>query len=177
MQSKLRRLRRPLANKFFVFTATLAFWLITVMLAYDLRVETLDAGRLVLLLVVVILVSAAVGQFTSRALARPVRLLRDGLTAVESGELAPIEVQQTKDEVQHLAESFNQMIQKLAQSQQEIRRRVAELEQAIQQAKEGNTSTETREQLHVAEQNAQSLAALLDQLQETPAPTNVVTPL
>jgi methyl-accepting chemotaxis protein len=110
------------------------FWVVAVMFAYDLRAETFDASRGLLLAVVIMLVAGATAQFTSRVLARPLARLREGILAVQNGELELIEVSPTRDEVQFLGESFNQMIQALAVSQQEIARRTAELEAAIQRA-------------------------------------------
>jgi methyl-accepting chemotaxis protein len=136
MHRRWRRQRRlrPLATKFFIFTATLMFWVVAVMFAYDLRADTFDASRALLLAVVIMLVAGATAQFTSRVLARPLARLSEGILAVQNGELEFIEVSPTRDEVQFLGESFNQMIQALAISQQEIARRTAELEAAIQRA-------------------------------------------
>ena len=138
MDRTRRRVGRPLAKKFFLFTATLVFWVVAVMLAYDLRVDTIDASRVALLCVVVVLVSGAIAQFTSRALARPLSLLRDGIMAVQRGELTPIQVSPTRDEVQFLGESFNQIIEMLAASQKDILQRTSELETANRQAREAS---------------------------------------
>lgn len=189
MDRTRRRVGRPLAKKFFLFTATLVFWVVAVMLAYDLRVDTIDASRVALLCVVVVLVSGAIAQFTSRALARPLSLLRDGILAVQRGELTPIQVSPTRDEVQFLGESFNQIIEILAASQKEIRQRTSELETAsrardrllaslsdelgrpmheivsLVQGLEGELANDdASEQLQTAHHSAQSTLALLNQL-------------
>ena len=188
MHRARRRVGRSLAKKFFIFTATLVFWVIAVMLAYDLRVDTFDASQAALLAIVVVLVSGAIAQFTSRALVRPLSLLRDGIAAVQRGELTLIEVSQTRDEVQFLGESFNQMILALSESQRLIQLRTAELENAIQQAREVSraqnqllanldraleggevANTETLEELETVRSSAESTLALLNQLLEAPA--------
>jgi len=182
-----RRLGRPLAKKFFIFTATLVFWVIAVMLAYDLRVETFDLSRALLLFAMVVLVSGAIAQFTSRVLARPLSLLREGITAVQNGELAPIEVSRTRDEVEFLGESFNQMIQALAESQLDIREAsqaqkqllanlsedlrgpMQEIVEILDQTLKGGgvASDEALQQLQKARCQGQSLLALLHHVQHT----------
>src|SRR5271170_114698 len=109
-----------LATKFSFFSATLAFWIVATMLAYDLRRDAFDAGKGVLLLVVILLVSAAISRFTTRLLARPLARLQSGISSVENGRLEPIEVSQTGDEIQFLGESFNRMIAALASSEEQI---------------------------------------------------------
>lgn len=131
---------RPLATKFFIFTATLMFWVVGVMFAYDLRAETFNVDSALLLGLVVVLVAGAIAQFTSRLLTRPLSRLQEGITAVQNGELTLIEVSRTRDEVEFLGESFNQMIQALAASQQEINLRTAELEAAIQRTSEAGAT-------------------------------------
>jgi signal transduction histidine kinase len=159
---------RPLATKFFLFTATLVFWVVAVIFAYDLRAETFDASRAILLLVVIVLVAGAIAQFTSRVLARPLSRLREGITAVQNGELASIEVSRTRDEVEFLGESFNQMIQALAVSHEEIRLRNAELEAAILRAH--NATVEQNEFLaglsHQLGAPINQLAEILDRTSE-----------
>ena len=51
---------RSLASKFSLFTAALVFWVVATMLAYDLRQDSFDLGKGLLLCVIVILVSAAI---------------------------------------------------------------------------------------------------------------------
>ncbi len=96
-----------------------------------------------------VLVSAAISRFTTRLLARPLARLQDGITAVENGRLAPIEVSRTGDEIEFLGESFNRMIQAMAASQKQInehqellekriRERTAEFEKVMHAAQEAN---------------------------------------
>ena len=138
-----------LASKFSFFSATLAFWVVATMLAYDLRRDSFDATKGVLLVVVVLLVSAAISRFATRLLARPLARLHSGIVSVENSRLEPIEVSQTGDEIQYLGESFNRMIEALASSQRQIndyqellekkiKERTEQLEKAVLAAQKAN---------------------------------------
>jgi signal transduction histidine kinase/CheY-like chemotaxis protein len=127
---------RSLSSKFSIFTATLVFWVVATILAYDLRQDTFDVGKGVLLCLIVILVSGAISRFTIRLLARPLALLQEGITSVRNGRLEPIQVSRTSDEIEFLGESFNGMIEALATSQKEIRRHQELLEQRIRERTE-----------------------------------------
>jgi len=122
-----------LATKFSFFSATLAFWVVATMLAYDLRRDSFDAGKALLLLVIVMLVSAAISRFTTRLLGRPLARLQSGISAVENSRLERIEVSQTGDEIQFLGESFNRMIEALAASRKQISEHQELLEKRIQE--------------------------------------------
>ena len=138
---------RSLASKFSIFTAGLLFWAVATFLAYDLRQEAFDAGKGLLLFLVVLLVSGAIARFTIRILARPLAMLQAGIASVRDGRLEPIQVSKTGDEIEFLGESLNRMIEALADSQQELRDNQGLLEQRIQ---------ERTEQLEVAMRNAQA---------------------
>jgi signal transduction histidine kinase/ActR/RegA family two-component response regulator len=138
---------RSLSSKFSIFTATLVFWVVATILAYDLRQDTFDVGKGVLLFLIVILVSGAISRFTIRLLARPLRLLHEAILSVRNGRLEHIEVSRTGDEIEFLGESFNGMIEALAASHKEIRQHQELLEQRIQ---------ERTEQLEVAMRHAQA---------------------
>ena len=83
---------RSLASKFFLFTAALVFWVVAVILAYDLRQDAFDIRKGVLLFVVVLLVAGATSRMTIRLLARPLGLLQEGIQSVREGRLEPIPV-------------------------------------------------------------------------------------
>ena len=95
----------------------------------------------------VILVSGAISRFTIRLLARPLKLLHAGITAVRNGHLEPIQVSHTGDEIEFLGESFNGMIEALAASRKEIREHQELLERRIK---------ERTEQLEEATRQAQA---------------------
>jgi signal transduction histidine kinase len=125
-----------LSFKFSIFTATLFFWVVATILAYDLRQDTFSVGKGVLLFLIVVLVSGAISRFTIRLLARPLGLLQSGITAVRNGRLEPIQISRTGDEIEFLGESFNGMIEALATSQNEIRQHQELLEQRIRERTE-----------------------------------------
>lgn len=62
---------RSLASKFFLSTASLVFWVVAVILGYDLRQGAFDIRKGVLLLVVVLLLAGAISRMTIRLLTRP----------------------------------------------------------------------------------------------------------
>jgi signal transduction histidine kinase/ActR/RegA family two-component response regulator len=127
---------RSLASKFSIFTATLVFWVVVTLLAYDLRQDTFDVGKGLLLCVVVVLVSGSISRFTIRLLARPLKMLQAGITSVRNGRLEPIQVSRTGDEIEFLGESFNGMIEALAASRLEIRGHQELLERRIKERTE-----------------------------------------
>jgi len=127
---------RSLASKFSIFTATLLFWVVATFLAYDLRQETLDAGKGLLLFGIVLLVSAAIARFTIRILARPLTMLETGIISIRNGSLEPIQVSRTGDEIEFLGESLNGMIEALANSQKALREQQELLEKRIQERTE-----------------------------------------
>src|SRR5579864_4510884 len=127
---------RSLASKFSIFTAALLFWVVATFLAYDLRQDTFDAGKGLLLFVIVALVSAAIARFTIRILARPLSTLEAGIISIRNGSLEPIQVSQTGDEIEFLGDSLNGMIEALAESQKELREQQALLEKRIKERTE-----------------------------------------
>ena len=122
---------RSLSSKFSFFAAALVFWVVVTILAYDLRQETFDLGKGLLLCVIVFLVSGAIARFTIRLLARPLRLLQESITAVQDGRLEPVQVSKTGDEIEFLGESFNRMIEALALSERQVREQKELLEKRI----------------------------------------------
>lgn len=124
---------RSLASKFSIFTATLVFWVVATLLAYDMRQENFNVAKGLLMCVIVILVSATISRFTIRLLARPLKLLEAGITSVRNGRLEPIQVSHTGDEIEFLGESFNGMIEALAESRREIREHQELLERRIKE--------------------------------------------
>ena len=127
---------RSLASKFSIFTAALLFWVVATFMAYDLRQDTFDAGKGLLLFVIVTLVSAAIARFTIRILARPLGTLEAGIISIRNGSLEPIQVSRTGDEIEFLGESLNGMIQALANSQKELREQQGLLEKRIKERTE-----------------------------------------
>ena len=147
---------RSLATKFTIFTGTLVFWVVAAMLAYDLRQDTFDSSKGLLLCVVLVLVAGAIARFTTRLLARPLSLLQAGIMAVRNGRLEPIQVSKTGDEIEFVGESFNRMIEVLAESQREIRQHQELLEQRIRERTE-----KLEDATHVAEAASEAKSEFL----------------
>src|ERR1700722_1127543 len=124
-------LLRSLAAKFSLLTATLVFFVVGTILAYDIRQNTLDTTKGSLLLLVVVLVAGAISRFAIRLLVRPLRLLQAGITSVRNGRLEPIPVSKSGDEIEFVGESFNRMIEALAASEKLIREQQELLEQKV----------------------------------------------
>jgi signal transduction histidine kinase len=125
---------RSLASKFSLFTtATLVFWVMGTVLAYDHWQNRFDPAKEVLLFLVVLLVAGAISRFAIRFLARPLALLQAGITSVRNGRLEPIQVSRTGDEIEYLGESFNQMIEALTVSEKQLREQRELLEQKVKQ--------------------------------------------
>ena len=124
---------RSLASKFFLLTAALVFWVVAVILAYDLRQDAFDVRKGVLLFFVVLLVAGATSRMTIRLLARPLGLLHEGIQSVREGRLQPMPISRTGDEIEFLGDSFNQMIEALASTQEELLKSKMLLEERIGQ--------------------------------------------
>jgi signal transduction histidine kinase len=122
---------RSLASKFSLLTATLVFFVVGVIFAYDIRQNTLDATKGALLLLVVVLVTGAISRFAVRLLVRPLRRLQAGITSVRNGRLERIQLSKTGDEIEFVGESYNRMIEALAASEAQIREQQESLERKV----------------------------------------------
>ena len=127
---------RSLSHKYSIFTGSLLCYVVFISLAYDYWADSLNAVKATALGVAVLLIAGAIARFTNRLLARPLKLLHDGITAVRHGRLEPIQISRTGDEIEFLGESFNAMIRALARSQDEIRQHQESLEERIRQRTE-----------------------------------------
>jgi signal transduction histidine kinase/DNA-binding NarL/FixJ family response regulator len=138
---------RSVATKFTAFTTLLVFWVIAVVLAYDITFNSagIRGAEVGVVLVVLLLVAGAISKFTIRLLVRPLSMLQEGILEAHAGRLKKIEVSRTGDEIEFLGASFNQMVGALAASQaqvkeyqelleERIRSRTEELEQALRRA-------------------------------------------
>ena len=124
---------RSLASKFSAFTGVLLLWVVVVTLYWDILQHTFTWRKGLFLCGLVGIFAVVISRFTIRALARPLKLLEAGITSVGQGQLRPIQVSRTGDEIEYLGESFNRMIQALAGSQEEIRQHHDLLEQRIRE--------------------------------------------
>jgi signal transduction histidine kinase/CheY-like chemotaxis protein len=136
---------RSVSRRFSVFTLIVLLWVVLIALVWDLNQHTLDWRKVVLLAGAVTGVAMAISRFSLRVLSRPLELLERGMLQVGQGKLEPIQISNTRDEIESLGVSFNRMIAALAASQEQIRQhqelleeriraRTAELEQAMQGA-------------------------------------------
>ncbi len=136
MEQSRSRKYRSLSSRFSIFTGILLLWVVAVTVWFDLRQHTFDWTKGLVLLGIVAIIGAFISQFTIRLLARPLALLEAGITSVRKGQLVPIQVSRTGDEIEYLGESFNRMIETLAASQDEIRLHQELLEERIRQRTE-----------------------------------------
>jgi signal transduction histidine kinase/CheY-like chemotaxis protein len=127
---------RSISSRFSIFTGVLLLWVVGVTLLWDIRQHTFDWTKGVMLFGIVAMTAVAISRFTIRLLARPLALLEAGITSVRKGQLKPIQVSRTGDEIEYLGESFNRMIETLAASQEEIRLHREQLEDRIHQRTE-----------------------------------------
>jgi signal transduction histidine kinase/ActR/RegA family two-component response regulator len=124
---------RSLASKFSAFTGALLLWVVAVTLGWDVWHHTFDWAKGVVLCGLVLAIAFFISRFTIGVLARPLKLLEAGITAVRKGQLEPLRISRTGDEIEYLGESFNRMIQALAASHEEIRQYQELLEERIRQ--------------------------------------------
>ena len=138
-------------------------WVVLVILLWDIRHHTFDWGKAVLLFGVGAFTAGLISRFTVRALARPLALLEEGITAVRHGKFEPIQVSATRDEIQNLGESFNRMIEELGVSQAEIRQHRELLEERIRQRTE-ELETAMRSALASSQAKSEFLANMSHEL-------------
>jgi signal transduction histidine kinase/CheY-like chemotaxis protein len=77
--------------------------------------------------------AAAVARVTSRVFVQPLILLNEGMTSIKEGNLEPIRLSATGDEIERLGESFNEMIQALASSRRQVIEHQEHLEEKIRE--------------------------------------------
>jgi signal transduction histidine kinase len=97
--------------------------------------------RLALLLVGGLLLAAAASFFLARALVRPIRALQEGAARIGAGELGQRIDVQSGDELEDLAERFNQMSEELRASYAGLERKVEERTRELSDALEQQTAT------------------------------------
>jgi signal transduction histidine kinase/CheY-like chemotaxis protein len=122
---------RSVSSRFSIFTGILLLWVVGFTLWWDIRQHTFDWTKGAILCGIVAIMAATISRFTIKLLARPLALLEAGITSVRKGQLVPLQVSRTGDEIEFLGESFNRMIEALAASQEEIRLHQELLEERI----------------------------------------------
>lgn len=152
-----------LSSKFSRFIVALLTWLVLLIMLWDIRHHTFNFTKAVLLCGIVVFAAGLISHFTIRVLARPLRLLEQGITAVRQGKLEPIQTSATQDEIQHLGESFNRMIEDLSTSREEIQQHRELLEERIRQRTE-DLEKATRTALASSQAKSEFLANMSHEL-------------
>jgi signal transduction histidine kinase/CheY-like chemotaxis protein len=111
----------------------LLLWVVALTLGWDVWHHTFSWTKGVVLCGFVAVIAFFISRFTIGVLARPLKLLEAGITSVRKGQLEPLRISRTGDEIEYLGESFNRMIHALAASHEEIRQYQELLEDRIRQ--------------------------------------------
>ncbi len=125
-----------LARRYSVFTTLLVAWVSCVYFGLDLMRNQFDVSKVIFLAVVLGVVGGVVALYSHHLLAKPLRQLQRGISAVREGRLEPVQVSRTGDEVEYLGHSLNAMIEVLKQSREEVREYQEGLEHKIRQRTE-----------------------------------------
>lgn len=118
--------------------------------------------RMAGLLALALLLAAGLGTLLARRMVVPIRRLQDGADRLGSGERGAPIVIRTGDEIEILAERFNQMAQKVRESHDTLEARVEARTEALQASE--RTARDAR---HAAEQALADLRRAQDRLVET----------
>jgi two-component system, sensor histidine kinase len=124
---------RSLAQKYSVFTGLLLSYIVFIFIAYDVLDDSFNPVKATALSVAALLIAGAIAKYTNRLLARPLRYLEQGISAVRDGRLDPIQVSRTGDEIEFVGESFNAMIENLVASRNKLRLQQESLEEQVKQ--------------------------------------------
>ena len=77
---------RSLSSKFSRFIGLLFFWMVMLIILWDIRSHTFSVVKAILMFTVVVLTGGLISRFTMRAQARPLSLLQEGITSVREGK-------------------------------------------------------------------------------------------
>src|ERR1035438_6686333 len=95
---------RSLASTYSVFTGKVLMSVILATLSLDFLQHTLTWKKGMVLCGLVGASAVWISRFTMRVMARPLKLLQAGITSVGEGQLRPIQVSRTGDEVEYRSE-------------------------------------------------------------------------
>lgn len=125
-----------LATKLSGFTALLVLWVTSALILFHWTQALLSIYVHLFVSVLVLVVAVMIARFTTRVFVQPLAVLERAIASVAQGRLETIRVSRTKDEIERLGDSFNQMIAALAASREEVRRYQEHLEQKIRERTE-----------------------------------------
>ena len=129
-----------------MFSAALVVWVTVAEFAVDYTRDRTFLDRHLLLSGVLFGVAVVVSRITSRVFVRPLALLEEAMAAVRHGNLRPIRLSSTGDEIESLGQSFNEMIESLAATKREVAEHQEHLEEKIRERTEAlEESTERAE--------------------------------
>jgi len=128
-------------SRFSLFVAVLVLWVTAAVLVLDLRRDSFDLGRGLLLCGIAALGAGAMWLFMLRLVARPLAKLQAAIAAARKGGMETVPVSKTGDEIELLTASYNALIEALAASQKanqderaSLQKKVAELNSALQES-------------------------------------------
>jgi signal transduction histidine kinase/CheY-like chemotaxis protein len=124
---------RSLATKFSVFTVTLVVWMTAVETIFPYAWGRRYLSEHLALNVLLLTAAVLLARITSRVFTRPLVLLENAMAAVKEGNLEPIQVSTSGDEIERLAIGFNEMIESLASSRGQVREHREKLEEKIRE--------------------------------------------
>ena len=139
-----RHKSRSLATRFSVFAALLVGWLAAVEVTFEYASGRDALPEHLLSITALLAVSVVVARITSRAFVQPLVLLERAMAAVKAGDLDPIQVSGTGDEIERLGIGFNEMIQALGYSRRQVQEHREHLEERIRERTEALKSSMER---------------------------------
>ena len=118
-------------------------WKVFVEQSFDEVFETLNAAilRSVALIAAGLLISALVALWLARSMVHPIRTLQEGAARIGAGDLDQKIDIKTGDELEALANQFNQMSAQLRESYAGLERKVEERTAELQETLEQQTAT------------------------------------
>ncbi len=157
---------QSLVSRFSLFAAVLVLWITAAILVLDLRRDSFDFGRGLVLCGIAALGAGAMWLFMVRLVARPLAKLQAAIAAARKGGMETVPVGQTGDEIELLTASYNALIEALAASQRANEGERASLEKKLAE-RNGELQASAR-RAQAARQSKSEILAHLSNLLEAP---------